>query len=231
VKVSIIIPVYNEYYHVEDVIGRVLKAPLPPGAEKEVIVVDDGSTDGTSEILRRLDPRLVKVHHSMLNFGKGTAIRVGLKHATGDIVVIQDGDQEYNPNEIQSLVKPIQDGLAQVVYGSRFLRGVKNMRFKYRLVNRLLVLAVRALYGVRITDEATAYKAFERTVLNDLPLACERFEFCPEVTAKVIRQGLRIHEVPISYLARTVAEGKKIRFRDGIEAFWTLFRYRFWRAK
>lgn len=227
--VSIIIPVYNEYIHVSQVIERVLAAPMPEGVQKEVIVIDDGSTDGTTEILKQLDSTLVKVHHSVLNFGKGTAIRKGLEHATGNIVVIQDGDQEYDPNEIQKLLVPILEGKARVVYGSRFSGPVKGMRLRYRLVNKLLVWAVQLFYGVRLTDEATAYKAFDRRLLDDFALNCERFEFCPEVTAKIIRRGVAIHEVPISYRARTLKEGKKIRFWDAVDAFWTLLRYRFWR--
>jgi dolichol-phosphate mannosyltransferase len=230
-KVTIIIPVYNESLQISKVIDRVLNAPLPSPATKEVIVVDDGSTDGTTEILDQYRSTLVKVHHSMLNFGKGTAIRIGLKHATGDIIVIQDGDQEYDPNEIQLLVRPIMEGKASVVYGSRFMGSIKRMFFKYRLVNKLLVWAVRGLYGAAITDEATAYKAFDRRVIEGIPLECKRFEFCPEITAKVLRSGVAIHEVPITYFGRSVEEGKKIKFRDGIEAFWTLLRFRFWRQK
>ena len=137
-RISIIIPVYNESFQISRVMDRVLAAPLPPGCEKEVIVVDDGSTDGTTEILDRLPNHIVKVHHSMLNFGKGTAIRIGLKHATGSVIVIQDGDMEYDPDEIQNVVRPIIEGTAKVVYGSRFLGVIKQMRFKYRLVNKLL---------------------------------------------------------------------------------------------
>jgi glycosyltransferase involved in cell wall biosynthesis len=227
-KVSIIIPVYNESTNIAGVIDRVSKAPFSPGLSKEIIVVDDGSTDGTTEILDSVQNTLMKVHHSMLNFGKGTAIRVGLKHATGDIVIIQDGDSEYDPAEIDRVVAPIVQGKAKVVYGSRFLGSIDGMYMKYWLVNKLLVLAVWMLYGVRLTDEATAYKAFDRQTLNQIPLNCRRFEFCPEVTAKVLRRGLTIAEVPISYSARTIQQGKKIRFWDGVEAFWTLLRYRFW---
>lgn len=228
-RVSIIIPVYNESVHVSEVIDRVLKASMPSGVEKEVIVIDDGSTDGTTEILKQVNSTVVKVHHSMLNFGKGTAIRVGLKHATGDIIVIQDGDREYNPAEIHRLLTPLMEGRAQVVYGSRFLGTIDGMYFKYWLVNKMLIGAVRLLYGARISDEATAYKAFNRQIIQNIPLRCRRFEFCPEITAKVLRLGIPILEVPISYSARTVEQGKKIRFWDAIDAFWTLLRYRFWR--
>lgn len=229
VKVSIIIPVYNEYYHVAHVIDRVLTAPMPPEVEKEVIVIDDGSTDGTTGILQGLGQNVIKVHHSILNFGKGTAIRIGLKHATGDVIVIQDGDTEYNPDEIASLIAPILTGQAKVVYGSRFLGKVDGMYFKYWLANRILVWMVRLLYASSITDEATAYKAFDAGLIQGLTLRCRRFEFCPEVTAKILSRGHRIHEVPITYSARTVAQGKKIRFRDALEAAWTLVYYRFFK--
>lgn len=229
--VSIIIPVYNERAHVKGVVDRVLKAPMPKGVDREIIVIDDGSTDGTAELLAKLNVQRVKVHQSILNFGKGTAIRVGLKRATGDIIVIQDADTEYEPNDIQHLLKPILEGKAEVVYGSRFLGSIEQMRFKYWLVNKLLVLAVFILYGTKLTDEATAYKVFKKDVIDGLSLQCHRFEFCPEVTAKVLKQDIRIFEVPIHYKARTLEEGKKIRLRDAFEAFWTLFRYRFTGSK
>jgi glycosyltransferase involved in cell wall biosynthesis len=228
-RVSIIIPVYNEFCHLAHVLDRVLAAPLAPGLERELVIVDDGSSDGTTELLRALNHPEIKTLHCPKNTGKGSAIRLGLQHVTGDVVVIQDGDTEYNPAEIRSLVDPIIEGRALVVYGSRFLGHAEGMLWPYRLVNKLLVLAVRLIYGVRITDEATAYKAFHRGVIQNIPLNCRRFEFCPEVTAKVIRLGIPIHEVPISYGARTVAEGKKVRFSDAVMAFWTLLRYRWWR--
>jgi dolichol-phosphate mannosyltransferase len=230
-KVSIVIPIYNEELNIVQVINRVLDAPLPPGVDKEVIVVDDGSTDRTTQILKGMDPRLVNVHQSVLNLGKGTAIRIGLKQATGDVLIIQDGDNEYNPSEIIDVVRPILEGKERVVYGSRFLGTIKSMRMRYRLANRLLVWAVWLFYGTKITDEATAYKAFHRDVLRSTPLSCQRFEFCPEFTAKVLRQGIRIHEVPITYNGRTIEEGKKIRLRDGFEAFWTLLRFSLWRKR
>jgi glycosyltransferase involved in cell wall biosynthesis len=227
VTVSIIVPVYNEYYHIEGVIDRLLRVALPGDLRKEVIVVDDGSRDGTTDLLRDLHDPQIRVLHSTTNCGKGAAIRKGLQHATGDIIVFQDGDKEYNPAELVRLVTPILDGKASVVYGSRFLGQISGMYFRYWLANKLLILAVRVLFGTWITDEATAYKAFDRRVLASIPLHCRRFEFCPEVTAKVLRRGIRIHEVPITYVARTTAQGKKIRVRDAFEAFWTLLKYRF----
>ncbi|HEY3052794.1 MAG TPA: glycosyltransferase family 2 protein [Thermoanaerobaculia bacterium] len=228
--VSIIVPIYNERPHIAEVIERIVSVSMPGGAAKEVVVVNDGSTDGTERELERFARHpLVRIHHLKRNFGKGWAIRQGLTIARGDVIVVQDGDKEYDPAELERVVRPIQEGRARVVYGSRFLGSVRNMYFRYRLVNRLLVLAVRLLYGARITDEATAYKAFHRSVVQSLPLNCIRFEFCPEVTAKILRLGYQIHEVPINYTARTKEEGKKIRLRDAFEAFWTLLRYRFWK--
>ena len=162
-----------------------------------------------------------------LNFGKGSAIRIGLLKATGDIILIQDGDLEYDPDDYAALVQPILDGRADIVYGSRFLGKPAGMLKLNRVANRILTLAANLLYGAGLTDEATAYKAFRIGVLRRIRLECRRFEFCPEVTAKVRRLGYRIHEVPVSYNARGIADGKKIRARDGFDALWTLIRYRF----
>ena len=227
-RVSIIIPVYNELQSIEQVLRRVIDAPLPPGCEKEIVVVDDGSTDGTTSLLQDLcEKQLIRFHATIVNFGKGAALRVGFRKATGDIILVQDGDLEYDPNEYADLLKPILDGKAQVVYGSRFLGKRSGMAFANLMANRLLTLMSNVLYGAGITDEATAYKAFRRDVLERMDLRCKRFEFCPEVTAKVRRMGVPIAEVPISYNGRTAAQGKKIRWRDGVEAVWTLLRYRF----
>jgi glycosyltransferase involved in cell wall biosynthesis len=228
VRVSVIIPIYNELRFAEEVIRRVIAAPLPSGCEKEIIVVDDGSTDGTVNLLRRLRAEgKIRCHESILNFGKGTAIRIGLKLATGQIILVQDGDLEYDPGEYALLLRPILDGQADVVYGSRFAGSIRGMRGINWLANRLLTLAANLLYGAGISDEATAYKVFRRTVLDRIQLECKRFEFCPEVTAKVRRLGVNIHEVPITYNARGLDQGKKIRWRDGVEAMYTLLRYRF----
>lgn len=226
VKLSVVIPVYNEAPYIEEVLHAVRNAHLPKGVSTEIICVDDGSLDGTSEILDR-HADSIQVHHSVLNFGKGTAIRIGLSLATGDIIIIQDADLEYSPNDYWNLVRPIIAGEADVVYGSRFLGNVENMRFLNLLANRILTLTVRLLYGQKITDEATCYKIFRAEVLKSLSLRCRRFEFCPEVTAKLSKKGYRILEVPISYHGRTTNEGKKIRWSDGVVAFWTLLRYRF----
>lgn len=227
-RVSIIIPVYNELHSLPLVLRRVLDAALPEGCEKEVVIVDDGSTDGTTELLEQYrGAPLVVVHHSMVNFGKGAAIRIGLEKSSGDIILIQDGDLEYDPGDYRKILEPITGGTAAVVYGSRFHGRPAGMRRANWIANRILTLAANLLYGARITDEATAYKAFRAGLLKSIRLSCMRFEFCPEVTAKIRRLGERIHEVPISYNARGILEGKKIRWYDGVHALWTLVKYRF----
>jgi glycosyltransferase involved in cell wall biosynthesis len=226
--VSIIIPVYNEIRSLPEVIERVINAPLPEGCEKEIIVVDDGSTDGTSDLTNRYENgSALRVHHSVINFGKGAAIRVGLAKANGDIILIQDGDLEYDPRDYRELLRPIASGEAAVVYGSRFRSRPKGMKWTNWLANKVLTSTTNLLYGAAITDEATAYKAFRADVLREIRLTCLRFEFCPEVTAKVRRLGHEIHEVPISYNARGILDGKKIRARDGFQALWALLKYRF----
>lgn len=224
-KVSIVIPVYNEFHTFSQVLERVRRAPLPAGCVKEIIVIDDGSTDGTTQMHGEMLGEVT--HRRISHSGKGSAIRAGIQLATGDIVLIQDGDLEYDPNDYARLLEPIVSGQAHIVYGSRFLGKSVSMALPNRVANRVLTAAANLLYRAQLTDEATAYKAFRATVLRGIHLKCRRFEFCPEVTAKARRLGYRIHEVPVSYNARGIAEGKKIRARDGWEALWTLLRYRF----
>jgi glycosyltransferase involved in cell wall biosynthesis len=224
-KVSIIIPVYNEFRTFGQVLERVRRAPLPAGCVKEIVVIDDGSTDGSEQVPG--EPLGEFTHRRISHSGKGSAIRAGIELATGDIILIQDGDLEYDPNDYARILEPIVSGEADIVYGSRFLRQPVAMALPNLIANRILTAAANLLYGAQLTDEATAYKAFRATVLGDIHLACRRFEFCPEVTAKARRLGYRIHEVPVSYNARGIAEGKKIRARDGWEALWTLLKYRF----
>jgi dolichol-phosphate mannosyltransferase len=238
VKLSVIIPVYNEKATVRDVLDIVEGLDI----SKEIIVVDDGSNDGTRETLVNLSMDGVKRCFHSRNRGKGAAIRTGLAKVTGDIVIIQDADLEYNPREYHQLIQPILDGEAEVVYGSRFLhrtdhKGI-SLHFYYLLSFgvrhytfflgvKLLNLLARVLYGANLTDEATCYKVFKTDVIRDIELKCERFEFCPEITAKVCKKGYKIHEVPISYVGRSFKEGKKINWKDGIEAIYTLIKYRF----
>ncbi len=229
VRISIVIPVYNEYRSLPLVLERVLAAPLPEGCEKEIIVVDDGSTDGTADLIDHYaGSPLLLIHHTVINFGKGAAIRVGLAKATGDYILIQDGDTEYDPAEYPTILGPLVAGQSPVVYGSRFRQGrPRGMKLANWLANRILTRTTNLLYRATITDEATGTKAFRADVLRSIRLQCLGFEFCPEVTAKVLRMGHTILEVPITYNARGIPDGKKIRWHHGIEALWTLIRYRF----
>jgi len=223
-KLSVIVPVYNERETVREILERVRAVEV----EKEIVVVDDGSTDGTRDILREEETRgdLRVVYHPQ-NRGKGAAIRTGLQHATGDVILIQDADLEYDPRDYPRLLQPILEGHAEVVYGSRFLGKRESMLFWHALGNRFLTLATNLLYGVTLSDMETCYKVFKAEVIKSIPLRARRFEFEPEVTAKVLKRGYHIHEVPISYSGRKHREGKKITWRDGFTALWTLIKYRF----
>jgi glycosyltransferase involved in cell wall biosynthesis len=219
------VPVYNEHSTLETLLGRVLAVPL----DMEVIVVDDGSRDGTREVLAELARRLpIRALYHERNRGKGYAIRTALAEARGEIVIIQDADLEYDPEDYPRLIAPIVRGESNVVYGSRYLSHDNPLPFTHFKVAVLLLTAMsNLLYGTRLTDEATCYKIFRASLIKSLPLRCVRFEFCPEVTARVARRGERILEIPIRYHYRTRAQGKKIGWRDGFEAIWTLLRYRF----
>lgn len=224
-KLSLIIPIYNEVELLEAVLKRVRAINIP---DKEIILVDDYSTDGTHDILKKEAKNSdTKVFYHERNRGKGYAIRTGLKHATGDIVIVQDADLEYDPNDIPAVIKPIIDGKTTVAYGSRFKGKVVGMRLPNFVANKLLAWMISILYLQKITDEATAYKAFTREVIQSIPLECERFEFCPEVTAKVLKRKIKIIETPVSFNARTFEEGKKIGWRDFVVAVKTLLKFRF----
>ncbi len=230
-KLSIIIPIYNEFNNIDEVIKRINAVNLPSAISSvEKILVDDGSVDGTTQKLEKYkNDKTIIVHQSRLNFGKGTATRIGLTYVTGDVVLIQDADLEYDPNDYPVLLDPIINQGAQVVFGSRFLNKsgkLDGMAYKNWFINVFLRVMTNTLFGSDITDEATAYKMFKTDVLNQINLKSKRFEFCPEVTAKVLKQGFEIVEVPISYRGRSVEEGKKIKWYDGIEAIWTLLKYR-----
>lgn len=226
---TVLMPVFNERATVREVLARVLASPV----EKEILIVDDGSTDGTRELLQTQIEGVytnVRVLYLASNRGKGAAIRAGIPYIAGDYVIIQDGDLEYDPQDYAALLKPLQEDGAAIVYGSRFLTTRPAMRLPNRIVNWLLARMSCWLYRAPLTDEATCYKLFRSDVLKSLPLTCQRFEFCPEVTAKALRRGHKIIEVPIHYEARTIAQGKKIRWTDGVAAIWTLMRYRFWKG-
>lgn len=220
-KLSVLIPVYNEVRTIKETLRRVQAVDM----EKEIIIVDDCSTDGTRDLLKSI-PEIELVLHEV-NMGKGMAIRTALEHATGDVVIVQDADLEYDPNDYPALVEPIRSGKTDVVYGSRFLKGKPKMHPANYLANRILAIASTILFFHKLTDEATCYKAFRTSLIKEIPLTCRRFEFCPEITAKVLRKGIKIIEVPVHYEARTTEEGKKIGWFDGVVALWTLIRFRF----
>jgi dolichol-phosphate mannosyltransferase len=226
-KISVIIPVYNEKNTIEEIVDRIAKVNIV----KEIIIVDDGSNDGTREILKSLKTNDVKVIYYDKNMGKGQAIRTALPFVTGDITIIQDADLEYNPEEYFKLIKPIEKGEAKVVYGSRILgrkfHPVSFQNLIFYLGGKLLTVIVNILYNGNISDEPTCYKVFKADILKSLDLQCRGFEFCPEVTAKILKRGIKIHEVPISCTPRTIKGGKKIRLKDWFIAVWVLIKYRF----
>jgi dolichol-phosphate mannosyltransferase len=224
-KLSVIVPTYNEAATIEALLKRVLDT----GLDLEVVVVDDGSSDETPEILRRFesDPRVVVVTQGK-NSGKGSAIRAGIGSVTGDVVIIQDADLEYDPNDYRAILREFDDPEVSVVYGSRRLMKSNPMSsLSFFLGGVTLTWITNLLYGTRITDEPTCYKAFRTELLRGLPLQCRGFEFCPEVTAMVAKRGIRIKEVPIHYHPRLKSEGKKIRARHWFEAVGTLLKHRF----
>lgn len=225
-KLSIIIPVFNEEKNIKTVISQVKNVPIR--MKKEIIIIDDGSTDKTREILQSYNKDLsIKTIFQSKNQGKGSAIRRGLEEATGDFVLIQDADLEYSVEDYPKILEPFKSSNAQVVYGSRFLGKITGMRWQNFLANKILTITANLLYGINISDEATAYKAFRRDLIQKIPLKCQRFEFCPEITAKIAKRGNKIYEVPIVYHGRDSKAGKKIKLKDAFEAFWTLIKYRF----
>jgi glycosyltransferase involved in cell wall biosynthesis len=222
-KLSVVVPVYNESESLEEIICRVDAVPI----DKEVILVDDFSTDGTREILKKMETSGARVFYHERNLGKGAALRTGFKHATGDYLLVQDADLEYDPGEYPKLLQPLLEGRADVVYGSRFSGKRHNMTSLHTVGNLFLTLMTNLLYQTSITDMETCYKVFPRKTIQSIKIECNRFNFEPEITAKLLKRKLRILEVPISYAGRNFKEGKKITWRDGISALWTLAKYRF----
>ena len=222
-KVSIIIPVYNEAATIREIVARVQSSPI----NKEIVIVDDGSMDGTRDILKQIEYPDVHIIMHGVNQGKGMAIRTGLKYATGAYVLIQDADLEYDPADYEVLLRPVLRGKATVVYGSRFLGEHKAMLFWHSVGNRLLTLITNIFYDSTLTDMETCYKLIPTDLIRSIRLRCRRFDFEPEITAKILKRGYRIYEVPISYAGRELHEGKKITWRDGIPALLTLIKYRF----
>lgn len=218
------IPVYNEAKTVREIVGRVQAS----GQAYEIILVDDGSTDGTREALQRLDGTpspLVLLHPS--NQGKGAAVRTGIAAATGELILVQDADLEYDPRDIAKLLQPVEEGRAQVVYGSRFLGAPHRVTMFWHLVaNKMLTLMTNVLYNTILSDMETGYKLFRADIIKNIPLRARRFEFEPEVTAKLLKRRIRIFEVPISFDPREYDEGKKIGLSDAFHAVWTLLKYR-----
>jgi len=221
-KLSVIIPVYNEQSTIGEVIDQVNRVPL----DKEIIVVDDGSTDGTVEVIKKKEHEVTKVHLSRINFGKGAAVRVGLTYVTGEVVIIQDADTELDPWEYHRLLAEVERG-ADVVYGTRFLKPDPHLSLITRMANKFLTGLTNLLFGSRITDMECCYKMFRTDVARRLSLRAVGFEFEPEITAQFLSLGYRIAEVPITYTPRNVAEGKKINWRDGVRAIYYLIFYRF----
>ena len=223
-EVSVIIPVYNEVNTILEVVRRVQGQPNVT----EIIIVDDCSIDGTRELLKQTPstPGMKLLFHDK-NMGKGAGIRTGVQAASKDIIIIQDADLEYNPSDFPTVLRPILDGVADVVYGSRFLGIHRSFMLHHYLGNRFLSLVTNVLYNNMLTDMETGYKAFRAPILKGIKIRSNRFDFEPEITAKVLKRGYRIYEVPIYYAGRDYAEGKKITWRDGFAAMWALIRFRF----
>lgn len=225
-KLSIVMPVFNERNTIKEILRRVRQVDLGD-LEREIVVVDDGSSDGTRDILSMEEDSGTRVICHAENRGKGAAVRTGFAAATGDLILIQDADLEYDPEDYPRLLEPVLKGKAQVVYGSRFTGPRKNMLFWHYVGNRFLALVTNVLYNTTLSDMETCYKLFTREALEGIELRSDHFDIEPEMTAKILKKKIRIFEVPITYAGREMEEGKKITWRDGIPALWTLIKYRF----
>ena len=227
-KLSVIIPVYNEESTIAEVIRRVANVVIE-GVDKEIIVADDGSTDQTSSIIANTqrDESIIKVHTSLINLGKGAAVRFGLEYATGDVIIIQDADLGLNPEEYIKLLEPILNGESDVVYGSRFMKRNRNIPTITRFANRFLTLLGNMMFSGGLTDMETAYKVFKSSVAKQISLRSVGFEFDAEITAKILLAGNKIREVPITYNPRSKIEGKKLSWKDGVKTIYILFKCKF----
>jgi glycosyltransferase involved in cell wall biosynthesis len=226
-KLSIVVPVFNERNTLVEIVRRMRAVELPDSIEREIIVVDDGSDDGTRDVLQQLGDSTVRVIMHERNRGKGAAVRTGFANATGEYVLVQDADLEYDPEDWPKLLNPVLRGRTRVVYGSRFTGERRNMLFLHWIGNRFLSFVTNVLYNTTLSDMETCYKLLDRRLLDDLSLSADRFDIEPEITAKILKRGVRIYEVPISYTGREFDEGKKITWHDGVAALWTLVKYRF----
>lgn len=225
-KLSVIVPVYNERNTIQEILRRVRAVDIGEMG-KEIIVVDDGSTDGTTDILKLEEDSTTRVLYHDFNQGKGASVSTALAQVTGDLIIIQDGDLEYDPEDYRAMITPVLKKKADVVYGSRFTGEHRDMLFWHMLGNKVLSLTTNILYNTTLSDMETCYKLFSRESLDGIHIKSRRFDFEPEITAKVLKKKIRIYEVPISYAGREYHEGKKITWRDGIFALWALIKYRF----
>lgn len=224
-KISVLIPAYNEIKTIREIIQRVKETNLV----HEILVIDDGSTDGTRDVLVELhDQGEIRAIFHEKNAGKGAALQTGIKNAEGDVIIIQDADLEYNPREYPNLIKPIEDGIADVVYGSRFLGQARRPILFWNMVaNKILTFITNILYNNILSDMETGYKVFKRELVIDMPIHARRFDFEPEFTAKILKRKYRLYEIPIAFYPRDYSEGKKIKMWDAFVAVWTLIKYRF----
>jgi glycosyltransferase involved in cell wall biosynthesis len=224
-NLTVIIPVYNEKQTIQEIVRRVRATGIP----REILIIDDGSTDGTRDILKQMEGgECLRILYHPKNMGKGAAVRTGIQNASGDIVLIQDADLEYDPRDYPALLKPLEEGIADIVYGSRFLGGARRPILFWNMVaNKILTLVTNILYNNILSDMETGYKIFRRELILPIPLHARGFEFEPEFTAKVLKRHMRIFEVPITFNPREYSQGKKIHAGDAFVAMWTLFKYRF----